>query len=79
MFQKKIKEELKVLITFNSSLIIKSIDNFLKEKINSKSFTKNNMDIVFYYQGKEVVFVILNYKMIYSKKIEDRINKIWGD
>ena len=32
---------------------IKIIDNFYKEKINSKTFTENNMNKVFYYYGKE--------------------------
>jgi len=55
---------------------IKSIDNFFKEKNNSKSFTKNNMDKVFYYQGKEVVLDILNYKMIKSKKIDNSLKEL---
>ena len=50
---------------------IKSIDNFFKEKINSKSFTKNNMDKIFYYQGKEVTLDILSHKMIKSKKVDN--------
>ena len=55
---------------------IKSIDNFFKKKINSKSFTKNNMDKVFYYQGKEVVLDILNYKMIKFKKIDNSLKEL---
>ena len=50
---------------------IKSIDNFFKERINSKSFTKNNMDKIFYYQGKEVTLDILSHKMIKSKKVDN--------
>ena len=50
---------------------IKSIDNFFKERINSKSFTKNNMDKIFYYQGKEVTLDILSHKIIKSKKVDN--------
>tara|TARA_A100001015_G_scaffold170958_1_gene190003 strand:- start:292 stop:1566 length:1275 start_codon:yes stop_codon:yes gene_type:complete len=50
---------------------IKSIDNFFKEKINSKLLTKNNMDKIFYYQGKEVILDILSHKIIRSKKIDN--------
>ena len=47
---------------------IKNIDIFYKEKINSKTFTKNSMNKVFYYQGKEAVLDILNYRKVKSKK-----------
>ena len=47
---------------------IKKIDIFYKEKINSKTFTKNSMNKVFYYQGKEAVLDILNYRKVKSKK-----------
>ena len=49
---------------------IKTIDNFYKEKIHSKTFTENNMNKVFYYNGKEATLDILNYKLIKSKKID---------
>ena len=54
---------------------IKSIDNFFKDKFNSKSLTKNNMDEIFYYEGKEVILDILNYKMIKSKKIDNSLKQ----
>ena len=54
---------------------IKSIDNFFKDKFNSKSLTKNNMDEIFYYQGKEVILDILNYKIIKSKKIDNSLKQ----
>ena len=47
---------------------IKNIDIFYKEKISSKTFTKNIMNKVFYYQGKEAVLDILNYRKVKSKK-----------
>ena len=47
---------------------IKNIDVFYKEKISSKTFTKNIMNKVFYYQGKEAALDILNYRKVKSKK-----------
>ena len=38
---------------------IKIIDNFYKEKINTKTFTENNMNKVFYYDGKQALNDIL--------------------
>ena len=55
---------------------IKSIDNFFKEKINSKTFTKNNMDKIFYYQGKEVILDILCHKIIKSKKVDNSFKEL---
>ena len=47
---------------------IKIIDNFYKEKINSKTFTENNLNKIFYYFGKQATLDILNYRVIKSKK-----------
>jgi len=47
---------------------IKIIDNFFKEKINIKTFTTNNINKFFYYNGKEAVIDILTFKIIKSKK-----------
>ena len=47
---------------------IKIIDRFYKEKISSKTFTENNMNKVFYYDGKEAVIDILSYRMIRSDR-----------
>ena len=55
---------------------IKSIDNFFKEKINSKLFTKNNMDKIFYYQGKEITLDILSHKIIKSKKADNSLKEL---
>ena len=55
---------------------IKFIDNFYKEKINSKTFTENNMNKIFYYHGKEITLDILNYRKIKSKKIDDTLNQL---
>ena len=55
---------------------IKIIDNFYKEKINSKTFTLNNMNKVFYYFGKEAVLDILLHRMIKLKKIDNSLNEL---
>ena len=49
---------------------IKIIDSFFKEKINSKTFTKKNMNKFFYYSGKRAVLDILNFRIIKSKKVD---------
>ena len=52
---------------------IKVIDNFFKQKINLKTFTTNNINKFFYYNGKEAVIDILIFKMIKSKKFDQII------
>ena len=55
---------------------IKDIDNFYKEKINSKTFTENNMNKIFYYYGKETALDILNHRKIKSKKVDNSLNEL---
>ena len=55
---------------------IKFIDNFYKEKINSKTFTENNINKIFYYHGKEITLDILNYRKIKSKKEDNALNQL---
>ena len=52
---------------------IKIIDNFFKEKIDLKTFTTNNINKFFYYNGKEAVIDILTFKIIKSKKFDQII------
>ena len=52
---------------------IKYIDNFYKKKISKKTFTKNNMNKVFYYDGKQAVDDILCFYMIKSKKLDQEL------
>ena len=47
---------------------IKVIHSFYKEKIQKKIFTQNNMNVFFYYNGKQAVLDILKFKLIKSKK-----------
>ena len=55
---------------------IKIIDNFYKEKINSKTFTKSNMNKVFYYHGKQALLDILNYRILRLKKLNSAIRDL---
>ena len=55
---------------------IKNIDNFYKEKINSKSLTETSMNKVFYYHGKETAIDIINHRIIKSKKIDNFLTEL---
>ena len=55
---------------------IKYIDNFFKEKINSKTFTESNMNKIFYYYGKKAVLDILNHKIIKSKRPDNNLGEL---
>ena len=55
---------------------IKNIDNFYKEKINTKTFTENTMNKVFYYLGKQAVLDILDFKIIKSNKSINFLNEL---
>ena len=55
---------------------IKIIYNFYKEKITSKTFTKNNINKFFYYNGNQAVLDVLNYRLITSKKLDQNIIKL---
>ena len=55
---------------------IKIIDNFFKEKIQSNTFTENNMNKIFYYDGKQAVIDILNFNLIRSKKFDKTFKEL---
>ena len=52
---------------------IKMIDNFYKQKVNSKTFTELNLNKIFYYNSLEAVIDILNFRVIRSKKFDKKI------
>ena len=56
---------------------IKCIDNFYKEKVNSRTFTENNMNKIFYYSGKEATLDILNHRIIKSKKVDNSLKELY--
>ena len=55
---------------------IKIIDDFNKEKINSKAITENKMNKIFYYKGKQAAIDILNFNLIKSKSINENIKEL---
>ena len=55
---------------------IKLIDLFYREKVNSKSFNEKNLNKIFYFDGREAVIDIINFKLFTSKKIEKNLIKI---
>ena len=60
----------------NDKKRIKNLDDFYKIEINSKTFTENNMNKIFYYKGKQAVLDILNYRVIRSKKSDYSLNEL---
>ena len=52
---------------------LKLIDNFYKEKINSKSFSLDKMNKIFYYHGKQTVIDILNYRIIKYRRLDETL------
>ena len=52
---------------------LKIIDNFYKEKITTKSFSEKNLNKIFYYKGKQSVIDILSYKLLTSKKVDNKL------
>ena len=55
---------------------VKIIDNFYKEKINTKTFTEKNLNQIFYYSGKQAVLDILKFRMIKTKKTDEILQKL---
>ena len=52
---------------------IKNINNFFKNRTNSKTFTEKNLNIIFYHSGKEAVIDILNYRIFKTNKSIDSL------
>ncbi len=50
---------------------LKNIHEFYKEKTTPKTFTKDNLNKVFYYKGKEAIIDILNFRIFKSKKLDN--------
>ena len=52
---------------------IKDINSFYKQKINSRTFSENNLNKFFYYNGRQAVIDILNFRIIKSKNPEKNL------
>ena len=55
---------------------IKIINEFYREKINIKSFSENNMNKILYYNGKQAVEDIINFRIISIKKVDEKLLKL---
>mgnify|MGYP001471355791 CR=1 FL=1 len=55
---------------------LKSIDLFYKENVNIKNFTEKNLNKIFYYNGKQTVLDIINFKLFTSFKVEKKLLKL---
>ena len=54
---------------------LKLIDFFYKEKTNLKNFTEKNFNKIFYFNGKQAVIDIINFKLFTSNKVEKKLIK----
>ena len=52
---------------------IKDLDNFYKDIIMNKKLNEKNLNRIFYYNGKEAVIDILNFKIFKLKKLDNDI------
>ena len=52
---------------------IKILDNFYKDKITKNTFKEKNLIKILYFQGRQAILDILNYKIITSKKIDPNL------
>ena len=52
------------------------INNFYKEKVNIKNFNERNLNKFFYFNGKEAVIDIINFKIFISSKVEKKLVKL---
>ena len=55
---------------------LKSIDSFYKENVTIKNFNEKNFNKTLYYNGKQAVFDIINYKLFISPKVEKKLLKL---
>ena len=55
---------------------LKSIDSFYKENVSIKNFNEKNFNKILYYNGKQAVFDIINYKLFISPKVEKKLLKL---
>tara|TARA_B100000575_G_scaffold293707_1_gene305991 strand:- start:1366 stop:2640 length:1275 start_codon:yes stop_codon:yes gene_type:complete len=55
---------------------LKTIDNFSKEKFFFKTMSDNYLNNVFYFNGKQAVIDIINFKLIKSKKFDNILFKL---
>jgi len=52
---------------------LKSINFFYKENVNVKYFNEKNFNKIFYFNGKQTVLDIINFKLFLSVKVEKKL------
>ena len=52
---------------------LKIIDYFYKENVSLKNFTEKNFNKIFYYNGRQAVLDIINFKLFTSTKVEKKL------
>ena len=55
---------------------LKLIDLFYKEKIDIKNLTKKNLNKILYYNGRQAVLDVVNFKIFRSNKVEKKLIKL---
>ncbi len=55
---------------------IKFVDKFYKQKVNINYFTEKNLNKIFYFNGRQAVTDIINFKLFTSKKLEKKLVKL---
>jgi len=55
---------------------LKLIDLFYKEKVTLNNFTEKNLNKFFYFNGRQAVIDIINFKIFTSKKVEKKLIKL---
>ena len=55
---------------------LKSIDFFYKENVSIKNFNEKNLNKIFYFNGKQTVLDIINFKLFTSIKVEKKLLKL---
>jgi poly(A) polymerase len=55
---------------------LRLIDLFYKTNMNIKNFTEKNFNKIFYFNGKQAVIDIINFKLFKSNKVEKNLIKL---
>ena len=55
---------------------LKLIDFFYKESVSTKNFTEKYLNKIFYFNGKQTVLDIINFKLFISNKVEKKLLKL---
>ncbi|RPG59323.1 MAG: CCA tRNA nucleotidyltransferase [Flavobacteriales bacterium TMED235] len=55
---------------------LKSIDSFYKNKITLNNFTEKSFNKIFYFNGRQAVIDIINFKIFTSRKVEKKLIKL---